>query len=90
MLLNALYSLAPLFFVRPGELRHAEWSEFDLEKTEWRIPAEKMKMRAQHIVPLSSQAISNFKRITALYRQKENICFQVFAHLCVQCQKIRF
>lgn len=50
--------LAPLFFVRPGELRHAEWSEFDLEKKEWRIPAEKMKMRVQHIVPLSSQAIS--------------------------------
>ena len=50
--------LAPLFFVRPGELRHAEWSEFDLEKQEWRIPAEKMKMRAQHIVPLSSQAIA--------------------------------
>lgn len=49
--------LAPLFFVRPGELRHAEWSEFDLGKKEWRIPAEKMKMRAQHIVPLSSQAI---------------------------------
>jgi len=49
--------LAPLFFVRPGELRHAEWSEFDLEKKEWRIPAEKMKMRAQHLVPLSSQAI---------------------------------
>jgi integrase len=50
--------LAPLFFVRPGELRHAEWSEFDLEKKEWRIPAEKMKMRVQHIVPLSSQAIA--------------------------------
>ena len=49
--------LAPLFFVRPSELRHAEWSEFNLEKKEWRIPAEKMKMRAQHIVPLSSQAI---------------------------------
>jgi integrase len=50
--------LAPLFFVRPGELRHAEWSEFDLEKKEWRIPAEKMKMRVQHIVPLSSQEIN--------------------------------
>ena len=49
--------LAPLFFVRPGELRHAEWPEFDLEKKEWRIPAEKMKMRAQHIVPLSAQSI---------------------------------
>lgn len=50
--------LAPLFFVRPGELRHAEWSEIDFEKAEWRIPAHKMKMREQHIVPLSTQAIT--------------------------------
>jgi integrase len=50
--------LAPLVFVRPGELRHAEWSEFDINKAEWRIPAEKMKMRSLHIVPLSSQALS--------------------------------
>ncbi|KTC64686.1 Integrase (plasmid) [Legionella adelaidensis] len=49
--------LAPLFFVRPGELRHAEWTEFDLPKAEWRIPAKKMKMKEQHIVPLSTQAI---------------------------------
>jgi len=48
--------LAPLVFVRPGELRHAEWSEFDLEAGEWRIPAAKMKMRVVHIVPLSVQA----------------------------------
>jgi integrase len=49
--------LAPLFFVRPGELRHAEWSEFNLERAEWRIPAEKMKARVLHIVPLSNQAL---------------------------------
>lgn len=48
---------APLAMVRPGELRHAEWSEVDIEKAEWRIPADKMKMDAIHIVPLSSQAI---------------------------------
>ncbi|MDH4318344.1 MAG: integrase arm-type DNA-binding domain-containing protein, partial [Desulfobulbaceae bacterium] len=42
--------LAPLVFVRPGELRHAEWSEVDLDRSEWRIPAEKMKMRDPHIV----------------------------------------
>ena len=50
--------LAPLLFVRPGELRHAEWTEFDLDGTEphWRIPAEKMKMGEQHIVPLAKQA----------------------------------
>ncbi len=58
--------LAPLFFVRPGELRRAEWSEFDLEKAEWRIPAEKMKMREQHIVPLAIQAIAILKELYAL------------------------
>ena len=51
--------LAPLVFVRPGELRAAEWSEFALEgeAPEWRIPAERMKMREEHIVPLSRQAV---------------------------------
>ena len=48
--------LAPLVFVRPGELRKAEWSEIDLVAGEWRIPAERMKMRSKHIVPLSKQA----------------------------------
>ena len=48
--------LAPLVFVRPGELRHAEWIEIDLENGEWKIPAEKMKMKQPHIVPLSRQA----------------------------------
>ena len=43
--------LAPLTFVRPGELRKAEWSEIDFETAEWRIPAERMKMGAVHIVP---------------------------------------
>ncbi|MBV1719435.1 MAG: tyrosine-type recombinase/integrase [Desulfomicrobium sp.] len=50
--------LAPLFFVRPGELRHAEWSEFNIERQEWRIPSEKMKARVLHIVPLSKQALT--------------------------------
>jgi integrase len=50
--------LAPLVFVRPGELRAAQWAEFDFEKSEWRIPSTRMKMRVQHIVPLSTQAIA--------------------------------
>ena len=50
--------LAPLVFVRPGELRNAEWSEFNLEAAEWRIPAHKTKMRSLHIVPLSTQALN--------------------------------
>lgn len=50
--------LAPLTFVRPGELRHAEWAEFDMDAQEWRIPGEKMKMGEVHIVPLSAQALA--------------------------------
>lgn len=49
--------LAPLVFTRPTELRAARWSEFALEAAEWRIPAERMKMRQLHIVPLSTQAM---------------------------------
>lgn len=58
--------LAPLLFVRPGELRKAEWSEFNFETAEWRIPAEKMKMRVMHIVPLSHQALSILKELQPL------------------------
>lgn len=47
-----------LTFVRTGELRGALWSEFDIKKAEWRIPAERMKMRDPHIVPLSKQALA--------------------------------
>src|SRR3546814_13524950 len=50
--------LAPLVFARPGELRHAEWAEFDLDAAEWRIPAHKMKMREAPVVPLSSHAVA--------------------------------
>ncbi len=49
--------LIPHVFVRPGELRHAEWSEFDLESKVWTIPAEKTKMRRPHMIPLSQQAL---------------------------------
>jgi integrase len=49
--------LGALTFVRPGELRTAEWAEFDMEAAEWRIPAEKMKMKRPHIVPLARQTL---------------------------------
>jgi len=49
--------LAPHLFVRPGELRSAEWKEFDFEKAIWTIPPEKMKMRRRHRVPLSEQVV---------------------------------
>lgn len=55
--------LAPLVFVRPGELRQAEWKEFDLEGAEWRIAAERMKMRQVHIVPLSNQAVEILREL---------------------------
>lgn len=58
--------LAPLLFVRPGELRHAEWSEIDLEAAEWRIPARKMKMRNEHIVPLATQAVKILEEVQPL------------------------
>ena len=49
--------ISPHVFVRPGELRHADWSEIDLEGVLWTIPAAKMKMRKAHVVPLSRQAV---------------------------------
>jgi integrase len=58
--------LAPRVFVRPGELRKAEWSEINLDTAEWRIPAEKMKMRAAHVVPLSAQAVTILHELHAL------------------------
>jgi integrase len=49
--------LAPHVFLRPGELRQAEWAEIDLDAAVWRIPAAKMKMDREHVVPLSTQSI---------------------------------
>jgi integrase len=62
--------LAPLVFLRPGELRTAEWSEIDLDQGEWRIPAHKMKMGQQHIVPLSKQAIAILKEVEPYTNRK--------------------
>lgn len=58
--------LAPLVFVRPGELRKAERSEIDLAGGEWRIPAERMKMKAKHLVPLSTQAVAILRALQPL------------------------
>lgn len=58
--------LAPLIFLRPGELRRAAWEDIDLDDAEWRIPAEKMKMDRPHIVPLSAQALEVLKEIEPL------------------------
>jgi len=61
--IHAALRLLPLVFVRPGELRLAQWEEFDLAKAEWRIPGERMKMRSEHIVPLSTQAVAILKEL---------------------------
>jgi integrase len=63
---RAALQLSPLLFVRPGELRAAEWPEFDLHAAEWRIPAHKMKMRLPHIVPLSKQAVAILRDLQPL------------------------
>ena len=70
---RAALQLAPLVFVRPGELRKAEWTEFDLDAAEWRIPAARMKRTKQeklsgtaHVVPLSRQALSILRELQPL------------------------
>lgn len=62
-----------LTFVRTGEMRGALWSEFDMDKAEWRIPAERMKMREQHIVPLSKQALAVLKKLKPLTGYWEHV-----------------
>jgi len=59
----AALKLTPLLFVRPGELRAAEWREFDLDAAEWRIPAAKMKMKMEHMVPLPTQAVDILREL---------------------------
>jgi len=58
--------LAPVLFVRPGELRGMEWTELDLDANEWNIPAERMKMKLPHLVPLPSQAVAILKDLHPL------------------------
>ncbi|MGZ8189712.1 MAG: tyrosine-type recombinase/integrase [Methylococcaceae bacterium] len=58
--------LSFMVMLRPGEIRRAEWAEIDLEREEWRIPSSKMKMRDEHIIPLSKQAIAIFNEIRPL------------------------
>jgi integrase len=62
----AALRLLPLVFTRPGELRHAVWGEFDLDSAVWHIPAERMKMKAGHIVPLSNQAVAILRELYLL------------------------
>lgn len=58
--------LASRTFDRPGELRYAEWSEIDLDKAEWRIPAARMKMAELHVVPLARQVVGWLRELHAI------------------------
>lgn len=66
LIVRTAMQLAPMLFVRPGELRHTEWSEINLDTAEWRIAANKMKMRSPHIVPLAKQALSQLQDLYPL------------------------
>lgn len=72
-LVHLALKLTPHVFVRPGELRRAEWSEVDLEAGIWTIPADKMKMREPHRVPLSRQARAIFESAFALSKGQKYI-----------------
>jgi integrase len=69
----AALRIAPLTFVRPGELRAAEWSEFDLPNAEWRIPGSRMKMGEQHIVPLARQALGILSELQPLTQRSRYV-----------------
>jgi integrase len=76
--------LSPLVFIRPGELRNAEWSEIDLESAEWNIPIERLKLKKRikearkgekHLVPLSRQAVEIFTGLKALTASSSKYVF---------------
>lgn len=78
----AALKLSPLVFVRPGELRTAEWAETGLEAAEWRIPGSKMKMRVDHLVPLSTQAVELLRSVQPMTGHGQ----YVFPSLCT-CER---
>ena len=63
---GAMLRLLPLVFTRPGELRAAQWAEINLDAAEWSIPAERMKLRLPHLVPLSTQAVAILRELQPL------------------------
>ena len=70
-ILRCALEFSALVFCRPGEIRNAEWTEVDFDVAEWRIPAEKMKMKRVHIVPLARQAVEllmSLRKLTGAQR----------------------
>ena len=70
---GAALRLAPLVFLRPGELQGAEWAEMDLDAATWLIPARRMKMRLEHIVPLSTQAVAILRKLHAITGDQKHV-----------------
>jgi integrase len=66
MVVKTALQLSALLFQRPGEIRHMEWTEINWGESRWEIPAEKMKMKQPHIVPLSSQALNLLRELQRL------------------------
>lgn len=73
LIVQTALKLGPLVFVRPGELRNAEWTEFDLDKGEWNIPADRMKARRPHLVPLASQAVALLRDLQPLTGKRQHV-----------------
>lgn len=73
LVVQSALRLGPLLFVRPGELRKAEWAEFDLNRAEWSIPAERMKSRKPHLVPLPSQAVKILRDLQPLTGHRRHV-----------------
>ncbi len=73
LIVKSALLLAPMLFVRPGELRKAEWSEFDFERGDWNIPAKRMKARRPHLVPLPSQAVQILRDLAPLTGRFVNV-----------------
>lgn len=67
--------LAPYVFVRPFNIRYAEWNEFDIENKIWKIPADKMKMKLTHIVPLTDSMIKIIKETEPFSRHRSKYVF---------------
>jgi integrase len=63
---RAALRIAPYVFVRPGELRAAEWREIDLNRAEWRVPGSRMKMKEEHVVPLAKQVAALIRELHPL------------------------
>lgn len=73
LVVRSALRLAPLFFVRPGELRGAEWAEIDFEREEWLIPGARMKGGRDHLVPLSRQALQILKDLHPLTGDRKHV-----------------